>query len=212
MMHVRPVDLIVLVPGKDERATLDGLLGSRHQSLGIRVVEYDFLVAAQRDPGCYRDAQALLATYRTRARRALVMFDHYGPGQDRHTPHEIEAEVEQRLAMSGWDERAAAIVLSPELESWVWRPSPHVDDVLGWSGRTPALREWLRRGELWPDEHPKPSQPKRCMQAALREVRMPQSSQLFRRLAERVSLAGCGDAAFQKLRRVLHEWFPRDQG
>jgi hypothetical protein len=212
MTEVRPIDLIVLVPGKDERAALDGLLRNRYKSLGIRLVGYDFLVAAQRDPGCYRGAQALLATFRGRANHALVVFDHFGSGQEDHAPEAVELEVEQRLAKSGWGERAAAIVLRPELESWVWSRSAHVDDILGWRGRTPALREWLQGGEHWPDGRPKPSRPKRCMQAALREVRMPQSSKLFRMLAERVSLAGCGDEAFHKLRRVLRDWFPIDQG
>jgi hypothetical protein len=211
MTQARPLDLIVLVPGKDDQAALDGLLGSRHRGLGIRAVGYQFLVAPRRDSGCYREAQALLATFRTRATRALVVFDHYGSGQEQRAPQEIEAEVEQRLAMSGWEGRAAAIVIRPELESWVWSTSPHVDTFLGWSGRTPTLREWLQHRELWPDGQPKPSQPKRCMQAALREVRMPQSSQLFRRLAERVGLARCKDEAFHKLCRILREWFPSEQ-
>lgn len=212
MIEAAPLDLAVLVPGKDERAALDGLLRTRSASLEIRPLRYDFLVATQRDPGCYRDAQALLATYRIRARHALVMFDHFGSGQERRAPEALEAEVEQRLRASGWGDRAAAIVLRPELESWAWSSSPHVDDVLGWRGRAPDLRQWLRGNGLWPEGYQKPPQPKRCMQAALREVRLPQSSQLFRGLAERVGLAGCRDEAFDKLRRVLRQWFPREVG
>jgi hypothetical protein len=210
MTETQPLDLVVLVPGKDDRAALEGLVGTRSASLGIRLLRYEFLVATQRDPGCYRDAHALLATFRTRATHALVMFDHFGSGQEGRVPEALEAEVEQRLRATGWGDRAAAIVLRPELESWAWSSSPHVDDVLGWRGRAPGLRQWLRGNGLWPEGHQKPPQPKRCVQAALREVRLPQSSQLFRRLAERVSLAGCVDEAFDRLCRVLRQWFPRE--
>lgn len=38
------LDLIVLVPGKDERETLDGLLSTRINSLGIRRISFQLLV------------------------------------------------------------------------------------------------------------------------------------------------------------------------
>jgi hypothetical protein len=100
------------------------------------------------------------------------------------------------------------IVLRPELENWVWSNSPHVEEVLGWSGHAPDLREWLRNQHLWPIELMKPGRPKEAMEAALREVGLPRSSALFRRLAEEVSLNGCSDPAFLEFRAVMQRWFP----
>lgn len=72
------IDLIFLVPGKDEQEVLDGLLSQRLESLDTWAIRYHFLVAAMRDSGCFRDAHALLRPYQSRASRALVIFDHFG--------------------------------------------------------------------------------------------------------------------------------------
>lgn len=202
------IDLIILVPGKDEQEALDGLLKERCESLGMAAIGYDFLVSNQRDPGCYQDAHALLRPYLARAEHALVVFDHYGSGQDHREAVEVETEVEGRLSDNGWNDRAKAIVLRPELETWVWSRSPRVDEILGWHGRNPSLRSWLRDHGYWPEGHDKPPQPKRSLLAALREIRRPQSPRLFRRLAERVSLTHCRDDAFDQLSRLLRHWFP----
>jgi hypothetical protein len=145
------IDLIILVPGKDEQEALDGLLQNRLQSLRIRALRYEFLVASMRDSGCYQSAHALLRSYHNRSRRALVIFDHFGSGQESRLPEQVEADVRLRLSAAGWGDRAEVLVLRPELETWVWSPSPHVDEVLGWRGRTPSLREWLQNGGLWPE-------------------------------------------------------------
>jgi hypothetical protein len=202
------LDLILLVPGKDEREALEGLLECRRPSLGIRDIRYELLVASMRDPGCFQSADALLRPFHHRATHALVLFDHYGSGQEDRPVPEVEAEVRSRLAGAGWGDRADALVLSPELETWVWSASRHVDQELGWEGRNPALRDWLRNQGYWPDAHLKPQEPKRALKAALREVRKPQSPRMFRRLAERVSLDRCQDSAFRKLLTLLRQWFP----
>jgi hypothetical protein len=202
------IDLIILVPGKDEQEALDGLLRNRLQSLRIRALRYEFLVASMRDSGCYQSAHALLRPYHNRARRALVIFDHFGSGQESRLPEQVEADVRSRLAAAGWGDRAEALVLRPELETWVWSPSPHVDEVLGWRGRTPNLRQWLQNGGLWPEHQVKPPQPKESLLRALREARVPQSPRLFRKLAERVGVRDCRDVTFSRLCDLLRAWFP----
>ncbi len=116
--------------------------------------------------------------------------------------------MEGRLAANGWPDRALAIVLDPEVEVWVWADSPVVDDVMGWAGRTPALRDWLiAKGYLQGGES-KPRRPKEAFEHALRLVPKARSSALFLSLAEGVSVNRCSDEAFLRLRDTLARWFP----
>jgi len=109
-----------------------------------------------------------------------------------------------------WGDKAKAIILIPVLEIWVWSDSPHVDEILGWKDRTPALREWLIREGWLKKRALKPDRPKEAFEAALREAQTPKSSSLFRQLAERVSFERCVDSAFNELKIVLREWFPAE--
>lgn len=207
MTHGPETDLVVLLPGKDEKAMIGGLLG-RAPSLGIRPVRHEVVTHPQHDPGCYRSPEALLRLHQKRAARALVVFDHEGSGQEHRPAAEVEEEVRGRLRRAGWEDRAEVVVLQPELEVWVWSDSPVVDEALGWDGRDPPLREWLReRGFLRPGEA-KPARPKEAVEAALREVRIPRSSAIYGRIAERVSVKHCTDPSFHRLKQVLLEWFP----
>ena len=208
MIAALPLDLVVLVPGKDDREALDGLLATRGPSLGTRPINYEVLVHPRRDPGCYHEAPDILQPYLRRAARALVMFDLEGSGQEARTAAEVAADLLCRFKRSGWDERAAIVVIDPELEVWVWSDSPQVDAVLGWSGRIPSLRQWLESKGLWTAGNPKPSWPKDAFLVALREASVQRSSALFRELAEKVGLERCQDPAFAQLRTLLATWFP----
>jgi len=202
-----PIDLVALVPGKDDREALAGLLESRWQSLGIRHIHAELLVHPRRDPGCFYEAPFVLQTYQRLATRALVLFDHEGCGQESRSSGDLEIDLEGRLARSGWDDRARVVVIEPELENWVWSDSPHVDAILGWSGRRPDLRRWLVENGFWPASCSKPPRPKETMDAALRQARVRRSSSIFRQLAESVSLDRCQDAKFGRLRQLLGGWF-----
>jgi hypothetical protein len=200
-------DLVILVPGKDEKAMIGGLL-ARHESLGTRAIAHDFVVSHRRDPGCFHEAEALLRLYVQRARFALVLFDHEGSGQERRPAEEVERDVLARLHLSGWTDRAAVVVLQPELEVWVWSDSPVVDQALGWEGREPTLRRWLEERGDWVPGEPKPHDPKRAVEAALAEVRLSRSSAIYGRIAEGVSFRRCSDPSFLRLKTVLQAWFP----
>ncbi len=207
-----PLDLIIVVAGKDDRESLDGLLSSRRKSLGIRDIRYEILVHVRRDSGCFREAPALLQTFQRRASRALVVFDHEGSGQEARPAEEVTSDLRDRLRRSGWGDRAEVIIIRPELEVWVWSDSLHVDAVLGWKGRKPPLREWLRNHGLWPRDHLKPPDPRKSLLEALREAQMQKSSALYRRLAETVSLKYCQDEGFKRLKEILRSWFPEQEG
>lgn len=75
----------------------------------------------------------------------------------------MESDVEGRLSAAGWDNRAAAVVISPELESWVWSDSPQVDLALAWTGQDMPLRDWLRKQGLLEAGAIKPTEPKRAL-------------------------------------------------
>lgn len=198
-------ELVVLVAGKDDRAALLGLL-RRHASVGIRSIEPVVYTHPDRDPGCRLHAHDFLRPQTTRFARALVVFDREGCGINAPAEH-LEREVEGRLAASGWGDRAAVIVIDPELEAWVWSESPHVPRCLGWTGDLAHLRGWLKGQGLWEDGK-KPSDPKRAVQRVLHEVDRRRSSSIYSELAKSVGFRKCEDRAFLRLLNVLRGWFP----
>lgn len=200
-------DLIVLVADSNMENALRGLL-SRYQALEIRPITFDIFRHDKRDPGCWTDAHNFLRPYPNQYCHALVMFDHQGSGQERRKAEELEKELEYRLQQNGWDEgRAKVVVLEPELEIWVWSDSPHVDRCLGWEAHQPDLRTWLRQQNLLAPNTLKPADPKQALEAALRAVKTPRSSAIYRQLAENVSFRHCVDRSFKRFRQILTEWF-----
>lgn len=209
MNEAAVLDLVMLVPGKDERETFDTLLSSRQESLGIREIRYNIIVHPRRDPGCFHEAPDMLQPFVARARYALVVLDYDGSGQEHRAAPDVVRDLKERLAGSGWGKRAEVLLLEPELENWVWSDSPHVDTATGWVGRTPALQQWLRGRGWWPEGVVKPPEPKKCLEEALRQVKMRRSSAIYRQLAEEVSLERCTDAAFLFFKDLMRQWFPQ---
>ena len=200
-------DLIVLVADKDMQHALNGLF-SRPQAMGIRSITKDVFVHFQHDPACARQGVSFLSRFAAQYRYALLLFDHKGSGRERTLTEELECEIDQRFAGSDWGDRARAIVVDPELEAWVWSGSPHVDTVAGWSGKTPALRDWLVDEGWIRANASKPAHPKEAFHAALRMAGVARSASLYQQIAEQVSLRGCKDQSFRRLVSTLQEWFP----
>jgi hypothetical protein len=199
-------DLVILTADLDMAEAIQGIL-SRRESLGIRAIRATFLKHPDHDPGCRNNAIPFVRQYRHSHAYALILFDREGCGRETSSREALEGQVEQELSRNGWQDRSAAVVLDPELEIWAWSRSPHVDRVLGWADRQPALREWLVQEGLMRSDAVKPHDPKLAMQRALRAVNKPWSSALHREIAERVSLHGCADPAFRKLLNLLATWF-----
>jgi len=120
----------------------------------------------------------------------------------------LESDMERRLGEAEWQDRAAVIVITPELENWVWSDSPHVDRALGWDRSRAVLRNWLQEKGFLDAGAAKPAHPKEAVELVLRTVRKPRSSAIYFELAQSVSTERCTDPAFLKLRRCLREWFP----
>ncbi len=191
-------------------ATLKAIT-SRPSALRTRSFSVRTLTHPEKDPGCLLRGHDLLRPFVKQFQHALMILDREGCGRSSAQRDALESEIEDRLSDSGWADRAAAIVLEPELEAWVWSDSPHVESVLGWGSRQPHLRDWLRSKGLWGSGRSKPEQPKRAVEETLRLVKKPRSSVLYARLARLVSLDRCADPAFLKLRATLERWFPQGQ-
>lgn len=206
MSEAKPSDLVVLAADKNMEFTVRGLL-TRHHSLGVRQPVADIFSVPGRDPATLRECHEFLRAFLKSHRHALVMFDREGCGRENHSREQLEQEVESRLRQSGWRDRAAAVVLDPELEIWVWSDSPHVDTILGWTARKQDLRSWLIGEQLLEAGQVKPARPKEALEKALRQARKPRSSSLYLELAQRVSLTRCTDGAFRKFVQTMQRWF-----
>ena len=200
-------DLLVLVPDRNTEQAITGLL-ARPAALGIRQILHQILVHPGRDPGCAHRAHEFLRSFNRLAQHAMVVFDHAGCGVEQTPAHELAEAVRERLERNGWAGRAEVVVLSPELEVWVWSRSPHVEACLGWTNHTPNLMSWLRENGHWPEDAPKPPRPKEALEAALYHVRRPRSAAIYGELARRVSLRGHTEPAFVRFVSTLRRWFP----
>ena len=202
-------ELIVLVADRNMEAAVSGVL-RRHASLGIRLVNSDIRRHPGKDCGCRTEGIEFLSPFVNQYEHALLMFDLEGCGVETRGAQEIENEMENDLH-NHWDARGAVIVIAPELDIWVWSDSPHVDEILGWSGRAPDLRSWLTEQGYKIPEQEKPIRPKEALEKALYVARKPRSSTIYQSLAEKVSLARCGDRAFIKLKETLKRWFQEEE-
>lgn len=206
--EVSPIDLVALLPGKDEQATLAALLTERRSELGVRELAFELLSHPRRDSGCFGEAQDVLRPFHRKARHALVLFDHYGSGQDARAASTVEADVEQRLRVNGWGDRALAIVVEPELESWVWSDCDRVAEELRWDSGGRGLKSWLAKQGSWPEDHAKPINPKEAFRLALRARSRQRSPAIYSALARNLPLGQCRERGFGRLRSRLVDWFP----
>ena len=206
--RVPETDLVVLVADGQMEFTVRGLL-TRNEAIGFQELSVDIHVHPNKDPGCLLRGHDFLWPFYRQYRHALIMLDREGCGREEASREDLENDLEKRLSTVGWDDRAAAIVLDPELEIWVWSDSPEVDAVLGWADKTPRLTEWLQNEGYSTSGQTKPNRPKEAMERALRLARKGRSSAIFLELAQRVIVNRCIDPAFLKFKNTLREWFPR---
>ena len=108
-------DLICLVADNNMRQTLRALF-DRPDALSIRPVAADIVVHPEHDPGCFLRSPDFLRSFVNRAEHALVLFDREGCGRENSPRAELEVDLGQRLSQAGWNDRARAIAIVPELE------------------------------------------------------------------------------------------------
>lgn len=204
--HSAEGDLVALVADKNIEYALRGLL-TRSSAFAIRGIASRVLVHPQRDAGCRTRCTDLLRPYINRWSFAMVVFDHEGCGEEDSSREELEQRVEKTLFKNGWSQRAAVIVIDPELENWVWSESSIVDEIAGWNDSTTTLRDWLRANGWLVGNAAKPARPKEAFEAALRKANEPRSAALYEQLARRVDFSGCADPSFLKFKATLQGWF-----
>lgn len=202
-----PKDIVVLAADKNIDSAVRGLL-SRPAALGIRPIQADTFVHPRHDPGCAREAHHFLRPFLGEYQHALVTFDRVGSGRESLSREELSEEVRSRISDHGWGERAAVIVLDPEIEVWVFAASPQVERCLGWPASKMRLRRWLEARGLWNRAEAKPRDPKAALERVLWEIKRPRSSAIYKCLGERVSFRDCTDPSFLRFRSVLANWFP----
>jgi len=199
-------DLIVLAADPSMQVALKQIL-MRHQSLGIRETSYYVVSHPDRDPGVFQGAHLFLRAQRRNYHHALAVCDRLGCGKEALPREQLETIIEGKLS-NDWDDRAAAIVIDPELENWLWTDSPHVAQAIGWTSGMPDLRAWLQKEGLLVEGQAKPADPKAALERAWRRTKERRSSSLYESLASKVSLRSCTDPAFRKLTKTLQDWFP----
>ena len=199
--------LLVVVADTHMRASIRTLLQERQRDLGIELAAFEVRRHPRADPGCrvaiVEEVREALGDFG----RLLVVFDHDGCGST-EPPEEIEKKVEDDLARNGWKGRSKAIVIVPELESWIWGRSEGVARVLHWKRGFAALRPWLAAEGLWPPAHAKPPDPKRAVERILGRSGNKLDAGFYRGLAAAADFRDCRDPAFCTLRDTLREWYP----
>lgn len=201
-------DLIVLTADKPMKLMLEALLG-RTAKLGLRAISFEVHVHPGRDSGVYRYAHDFLRGRfpLTAFLYALVVCDRDGTGREDLSREKLEQDVEHRLRINGWENRSSAVVIHPELESWVWGDWSVTSRALDWK-TSPTLREWLVGQDLLGADQTKPHKPKEALQSAARCARKPESSAIHQQIATQARFENCIDPAFLKMKSVLQGWFP----
>jgi hypothetical protein len=199
-------DLIVLASCNNCKFTIQAIIETPAR-LGIRPISVKYLVHPNKDPGCLLQSDGLLRAQAELYSRALVVFDRDGCGQNARTCNDLEAIVEGTLSNNGWSGRCGVVVISPELDIWVWSDSNEVDRALGWFGKIPSLRSWLRDDGHWIDGEDKPRHPKEALEQALRIAKTRRTSAIYDRLARTVSFQRCTDRSFLRFKQIMQQWF-----
>jgi hypothetical protein len=158
------------------------------------------------DGGVHRRCHEILRRYLNTHRRALVVVDRHFGGE--RPAQEVRSDIEQLLNSNGWDGRAAAAVIDPELEVLLWQDNANVERALRHTGT--SLRQVLAQDGRWPLEAQKPRAPKELIQSLIRLNRAGPPIVVYSQIAKYVSARGCIDPAFNRVREVLGAWFPTE--
>jgi hypothetical protein len=199
-------DLLIVAADKNMEFTLRGAL-TRHESLGIRPIEFEIKTHPGRDGGVRTNGPDFLTLHSSSFLHGILMFDYEGSGADQQPGVEIENELDSRLR-SSWDDRAKAIVIEPEVDIWMWGATNKLVEIFEWDNDAPLL-DWLKRKGYDFTVQGKPTRPKEALETILRHKKQPRSSSLYERIASEISLRHCTDPAFIRLQSQLRFWFPQ---
>lgn len=200
------LDLVVLTADKNMQFALNGAL-KRPEALGIRPITFEFLVHPGRDGGARSSGADVLRGERRQFAHALLILDFEGCGAKAgQTALNVEAQLDAELDLV-WQDKAKAIVIDPELESWVWGSDNALQAALGWP-LPQTIRAWLAEHGYAVGPNGKPDQPKAAFEALVPVHKVPRSSAVYESITSKISLETCQDEVFQRLKQTLRWWFP----
>ena len=204
-------DLVVLAADGTISRTIQTLLVDRREALGISALTVDFQTHHHHDSGCRSAPGEVINPLRDKYHKGMVIFDFHGSGETRRTAAQLEADLEQHLKDSGWQQdRIAVVAIEPELEAWVFGSSVHrLEGLVGWS-QPQSIIDWLEFNGFLSFGEVKPNDPQAAFDAMLRAHRKRRSRKLFVDLARTIDFSRCQDRAFQKFRATLQRWFPAE--
>jgi hypothetical protein len=199
-------DLVVLAADKNMQFALNGAL-RRSEALVIRPITFEFLVHPGRDGGARSSGADVLRSERRQFGHALLVLDFDGCGaRAEQTALDVEAQLDEELSLV-WQDKAKAIVIDPELETWVWGSDNALQTALGWP-LPQSIRTWLTEHGHSVGANGKPDEPKAAFEALVPVHKMPRSSVIYESITSKISLSTCQDEAFQRLKQTLRRWFP----
>ncbi|MGH7172554.1 MAG: methylation-associated defense system protein MAD4 [Gemmataceae bacterium] len=184
----------------------------KHYNLGTAPFQFDanedLFASATMDPGTYTTGEELLKPFQNTHRHAVLMLDADWDGSP--GAETIRNDLTSRILASGWSEGSfRVIVVDPELEAWIWQRNQRVATALKFGSVAEMVKAVQDAKVDWPDGEPKPSDPKKALEAvATRRRGIGFSSAIHRSITATVSLVNCQDAAFLELRQTLQGWFP----
>lgn len=203
---MKPAELVVLAADRQCQAVVEEILG-RPQALGIRPTPFQVRHHPRHDPGARQDGPEILAQAVGPDARGLLILDWEGSGAN-GTAEELQAELNSRLQRRLGD-RAAAIVLNPELEEWLVGATSALKKLGGPDASSPT--DWWRSRGHWPEGHVKPERPKDALHDWLRRCDERVHSSVYRQIAAKASLRPrCAGASWPRFREILQSWFPPD--
>lgn len=200
-------DLVILVADKNAQFALRGAL-RRQKALGVRTISHEFRMHPGRDGGVRIGGVDVLARERRRFSHALLVFDLEGSGAgEGQSAIDLEAGLDARLEAL-WGPNAKSIVITPEVDTWLWGADNALSEVLRWPSEVGGMRGWLQHKGFAFDANGKPKRPKEALEAMIPIHRQPRSSALYEKITGKISLRRCTDPAFLRLRETLQGWFP----
>jgi len=138
------------------------------------------------------------------------MFDWQGSGpKARQTLEDCERAVESSLAINGWpNNRAACIIIDPEIEIWAWGNPTSMWQIVTASGAAAHKNRRLSRIKRQFDKFNRISNPKEVIERRMQRVGIVADGGLYRKLGMKTPMEPCSDRAMQKFRDTLQAWFP----
>lgn len=178
-------DLVLLVADKNAQFALSGAL-HRPQAMGIRSIEFVFLVHPGRDGGTRKTGPEILNLEARRFRHAILVLDLEGSGSEYSDAVALEQQLDKRMTAT-WQERAKSIVIEPEADVWLWGSDNAMQQVLRWTDSMP-IRQWLQEKGFDFTSEGKPKRPKEAFEEVVRKCQLPRSSSLYSEITGKVRL------------------------